>query len=302
MGQSLIVISCNVQAEGGASMDLRRIASLALLRVLLGVVMAAAMIGCASVQTTQGGVVGIERQQTFSSLLSSQEMEKGAGQAYQKIIAEARTKGTLDRDPAQTQRVQRIAARIIPTTSAFRPDAPSWKWEVHVLTSDQINAWCMPGGKIAFYSGIIEKLQLTDDEIAAIMGHEIAHALREHGRERASAAVNQAIAVQIIGGLLGVGDIGQTLADKVLTATIGSRNSREQETESDRIGVELAARAGFHPRAAVQLWQKMAKAGGAGGPEWLSTHPAAETRIRDLEAYSVKVMPLYEQARSAQTR
>ena len=258
--------------------------------------------GCASVQTTQGGVVGVERLQSFSTLLSPRRMEQGASRAYQKIIAEARTKGTLDRDPEQTQRVQRIAKRIIPTTSVFRPDAPSWKWEVHVLTSDQINAWCMPGGKIAFYSGIIEKLQLTDDEIAAIMGHEIAHALREHGRERASSAVNQAIAVQIIGGLLGVGDVGQTLADKVLTATIGSRNSREQETESDRIGVELAARAGFNPRAAVQLWQKMAKAGGAGGPEWLSTHPAAETRIRDLEAYSVKVMPLYEQAKASPPR
>ncbi|MSQ18670.1 MAG: M48 family peptidase [Betaproteobacteria bacterium] len=272
------------------------------LRVMALLCLALAGGGCASVQTTQGGVVGIERQQSFSILLSAEQMDQGAGQAYQKIIAEARAKGTLDRDPAQTQRVQRIAARIIQVTNAFRTDAPSWKWEVHVLTSDQINAWCMPGGKIALYSGIIEKLQLTDDEIAAIMGHEIAHALREHGRERASSAVNQAIAVRIIGGLLGVGDVGQTLADKVLTATIGSRNSREQETESDRIGVELAARAGFHSRAAVQLWQKMAKAGGAGGPVWLSTHPAAETRIRDLEAYSVKVMALYEQARGSHPR
>ncbi|MFM9887892.1 MAG: M48 family metallopeptidase [Burkholderiales bacterium] len=260
------------------------------------------LIACASVQTTQGGAVGVERRQSFSSLLSPQQMEQGAGQAYQKIIAEAKAKGTLDRDPTQTQRIQRIAARIIPTTAAFRPDAPAWKWEVHVLTSDQVNAWCMPGGKIAFYSGIIEKLELTDDEAAAIMGHEIAHALREHGRERASTAVNQAIAIQIIGGLLGVGDVGQTLADQVLTATIGSRNSREQETESDRMGVELAARAGFDPRAAVQLWQKMAKVGGAGGPEWLSTHPAADTRIRDLEAYSLKVMPLYEQARAKTPR
>ncbi len=270
----------------------------------LGIAVASSLllVACATVQTTQGGAVGVERRQTFSSLLSPQQMEQGAGQAYQKIIAEARAKGTLDRDPAQTQRVQRIAARITPVTASFRPDAPGWKWEVHVLTSDQINAWCMPGGKIAFYSGIIEKLQLTDDEIAAIMGHEIAHALREHGRERASAAVNQAIAVQVIGGLLGVGELGQTLADQVLTATIGSRNSREQETESDRIGVELAARAGFNPQAAVQLWQKMAKAGGASGPEWLSTHPAADTRVRDLEAYSLKVMPLYEKAKAAGAR
>ena len=268
----------------------------------LGIAVVGNLLACTSVQTTQGGAVGVERRQSFSSLLSSQQMEQGAGQAYQKIIAEAKAKGTLDRDPAQTQRIQRIAARIIPTTAAFRPDAQSWKWEVHVLTSEQINAWCMPGGKIAFYSGIIEKLELTDDEAAAIMGHEIAHALREHGRERASSAVNQAIAIQIIGGLLGVGDVGQTLADQVLSATIGSRNSREQETESDRIGVELAARAGFDPRAAVQLWQKMAKVGGATGPEWLSTHPAADTRIRDLEAYSLKVMPLYEQAKAKAPR
>src|SRR5512147_3088851 len=132
----------------------------------------ALLAGCQSVQTTQSGVVGVERKQTM--LVSSEEIDQGAARAYEKIIAEARKKGELNRDAAQTERVRRIAHRLIPRTSAFRPDAPAWKWEVNVITSKEINAWCMPGGKIAVYTGLIEKLNATDEELAAVMGHEIA--------------------------------------------------------------------------------------------------------------------------------
>jgi predicted Zn-dependent protease len=269
-------------------------ALLASLFVVLG------LAGCTTVQTTQGGVVGIERKQTMSTMISPLEMEGGAAQAYSQLIGAAQEAEALDVDPEQTRRIQAIASRIIPQTAVFRSDAVDWKWEVHVLKSDEVNAWCMPGGKIAFYSGILEKLELSDDEAAAIMGHEIAHALREHGRERASQKMNQQIGISVVGTVLGLGMIGEALADQVATWTVGLPNSREQETESDRIGVELAARAGYDPRAAVTLWEKMAKQSQGGPPQWLSTHPAAKTRIADLQGYSQRVMPLYEQARQEQ--
>jgi predicted Zn-dependent protease len=194
--------------------------------------------------------------------------------------------------------VKAIAARVIPTTSVFRPDAPSWAWEVNVIQSEELNAWCMPGGKIAFYSGIITKLQLNDDEIAAIMGHEIAHALREHGRERASEQMTSGLLVNVGVIALGGNQAMAEMAGLAYNVTVGLPNSRTHETEADRIGIELSARAGYDPKAAVTLWQKMAKLGGAKGPQFLSTHPSNEGRIKDLEGYSVRVQPLYEQARA----
>jgi predicted Zn-dependent protease len=158
----------------------------------------------------------------------------------------------------------------------------------------------MPGGKIAVYTGIIDKLKLTDDELAAIMGHEIAHALREHGRERASRAAGQGLLVSVVGAATGIGDGGQQLANMALQVAVALPNSRTQETEADRIGVELAARAGYDPRAAVTLWQKMgALSGGASQPGFLSTHPSHAQRIDDLRDYSARVMPLYQAAPKA---
>ena len=155
----------------------------------------------------------------------------------------------------------------------------------------------MPGGKIAFYSGIITKLSLTDDEIAAIMGHEIAHALREHARERASEQQAAGLLIGVGAAILGAGQIGADLGQTAYKVAVGMPNSRSHETEADRIGVELAARSGYDPRAAITLWQKMAKAGGSGPPQFLSTHPSPETRQQDLAVYAARVMPLYEQAR-----
>ncbi len=254
--------------------------------------------GCQSVQTTSAGAVGIDRKQNMSSLVSEADLRKGSEQAYTQLIGQARQKGALNADAQLTQRVRGIAQRMIPVTGAFRSDAPSWKWEVNVLQSDELNAWCMPGGKIAFYSGIITKLQLTDDELAAIMGHEIAHALREHARERASEQQAAGIVIGLGAALLGAGQLGADLGQGAYKVAVGMPNSRAHETEADRIGVELAARAGYDPRAAVSLWQKMAKAAGGGGPpQWLSTHPSAGSRQQDLGAYAARVMPLYEQAK-----
>ena len=255
---------------------------------------AALVAGCQTVQTTQPGVVGVQRQQ--SMLVSPGTINRGAENAYRKILSEASGKGQLNRDAAQLERIRRIAGGLIPQTGAFRSDAPGWQWEVNLIGSKDVNAWCMPGGKIAFYTGLIERLQATDDEIAAVMGHEIAHALREHGRERASQAMAQGIGIAVVGAALGMSGGAQDLTQMVLDLTFNLPNSRTDETEADRIGVELAARGGFDPRAAVTLWEKMAKAGSSQPPQFLSTHPSHASRIGDLRGYSDRVTPLYDEA------
>jgi predicted Zn-dependent protease len=264
--------------------------------------LALALAACETVQTTRSGEIGVDRKQAMTSFVSSSEVDQQASQEYAQILAGARKKGLLNQNPQQAHRVGAIAARLIPQVHVFRDDAPKWKWEVNVLTSKEVNAWCMPGGKIAVYTGLIEKLRLTDDELAAVMGHEIAHALREHARERMGRQVMTqtatgvgAIALEVFTGI----HIDPQLAGTVSQAMFVLPNSRENEREADLIGIELAARAGYDPRAAIALWQKMAQAGGGGTPEWLSTHPNNETRLRDLQNDVQKVMPLYERAKPA---
>jgi predicted Zn-dependent protease len=268
-------------------------------RAAAAVVSVLAVVGCQSVETTEGGVVGVDRRQSMTSLVSAKEIEQQAAQEYGQLMAQAQKKGVLNQNPQQLQRVRAAAQRLIPHTRVFRPDATAWKWEANVLTSKDVNAWCMPGGKIAVYTGLIERLNATDDELAAVMGHEIAHALREHARERIGRQMATqtgttlgAIALEIFTGVR----IDPQLAGTVSQAAFVLPNSREAEQEADRIGVELAARAGYDPRAAITLWQKMAKLGGGSQPEWLSTHPSHETRLKDLEIYAQKVMPLYQAA------
>lgn len=251
--------------------------------------------GCQTVETTQPGVVGVNRQQ--SMMVSSAQVNASAERAYVQLVSGAEKKGQVNRDAAQVGRVRRIAQRLIPQTAAFRADAPGWSWETNVLSSDDVNAWCMPGGKIAVYTGLLERLQPTDDELAAVMGHEIAHALREHGRERVSQAQAQGLVIGILGAAAGVSRAGMDLTNVIVDLTLNKPNSREHETEADRIGVELAARAGYDPRGAIGLWEKMGKLGGGQPPEFLSTHPSPSTRIADLRAYAAKVLPLYEAAR-----
>jgi predicted Zn-dependent protease len=254
--------------------------------------------GCQTVDTTQAGVVGVDRDQRM--MVSSEEVDAGSKKAYAQMMAEAQKKGVLDKDAAMLKRVQDITKRLIPHTAVFRPDAVKWDWEVHLISIDEVNAWCMPGGKMAMYTGLVQKLNATDDEIAAVMGHEIGHALREHARERMSRQMGTQLGVGLIGALFGIGDLGQSIAGQVANVTLNLPNSRLHETESDRIGVELAARAGFDPRAAVGLWEKMGKASGGGQPpKWLSTHPSHEDRIADLKVYSEKVMPLYTAAKGS---
>ena len=255
--------------------------------------------GCATTRTTSGGAVGVDRQQTM--MVSSTEVNRSAEKAYQQTLQEAQQKNLLNRDPAQVQRVRQIANRLIPPTAVFRNDAPGWRWEVNVITSGEINAWCMPGGKIAVYTGIIEKLKLNDDELAAVMGHEMAHALREHGREKAGQAMGVGLAAAV-GGAIGAyygmdASVGQNIIGTVGDLAFMRPNSRGMEQEADRIGVELAARAGYNPHAAVSLWEKMERVAGGGVPQWLSTHPSHSSRIAELRTYADRVQPLYQSAR-----
>ncbi|CAI08815.1 MULTISPECIES: M48 family metallopeptidase [Aromatoleum] len=252
-------------------------------------------VGCQTVQTTRGGTVGVERGQMM--MVSAEEVEQASSKQYAEVLAEARKKNALNRDPRQVARVRAIASRLISQATAFRPDTGDWQWEVNVLSSDQLNAWCMAGGKMAIYSGLIEQLQLSDDEIAAVMGHEIAHALREHSREQVSKAMATGLGISVAGALLGVGEVGQDLMGMVAKVTFELPNSRLHEVEADRIGVELAARAGYDPRAAVGLWDKMASRASGSPPQWLSTHPAHANRQKDLAEYAARVMPLYEAAK-----
>ena len=250
--------------------------------------------GCQS--TTSGGAVGADRQQLL--LVSSAELDRMAAQAYNKLQAESAKKGTLNTDAALTRRVRAIATRITPQTRVFRADAPAWKWEVNTITSKELNAFCMPGGKIMFYSGLIQQLKLTDDEIAVVMGHEIAHALREHSREQVSQAIAAQTAIGVGAALLGVGAGSADLANIAYESLVATKFSRVDEQEADRIGLELAARAGYDPRAGVTVWQKMIDASKGGRPpEFLSTHPTEASRIQDIQSLLPKVMPLYEAAR-----
>lgn len=265
-------------------------------RTMVPLCLAGLTAACQTVQTTQGGAVGVDRKQ--SMLVTSEQVNQAAASNYQNVLSDSRKKGALNADAAQVERIRGIARRLIPQVGVFREDATKWQWEVNVIRSDELNAWCMPGGKIAFYSGIIDRLKLADDEAAAIMGHEMAHALREHARERASQAMAAGIGVQVVGAAAGLGDAGMQLTSLLADYTFVKPNSRLHETEADRMGVELAARAGYDPKAAIRLWNKMAQVSGGQVPQWLSTHPSHESRIKDLETYAAKVMPLYEKARA----
>ncbi|AIR89491.1 M48 family metallopeptidase [Pseudomonas cremoricolorata] len=253
--------------------------------------------GCQAVNTTSGDSVGVHRKQYMFSMLSTDEVNQMYAQSYQKTLSEASSKGALEKSGADARRVQAIADRLIAQAPKLRPDSAQWKWEVNVIKSDELNANCGPGGKIIVYTGLIDKLKLTDAEIAAVMGHEIAHALREHGREAMSKAYGVQMARNGAGALLGLGEGGLALADTVVNYAMTLPNSRANENEADLLGLELSARAGYDPNAAITLWNKMSKASEGAPPEWMSTHPASQSRIAALEAAIPKVMPLYQAAK-----
>lgn len=254
-------------------------------------VLCAFLTGCAS--STHQSVSGVSRSQFL--LLPASTVVNMSAKSYGQTLQEAQKKNTLNADPMLLSRVKNISNRLIKQVSVFRPDAIYWNWEVNVEKNAQLNAYCMPGGKIMVYSGLADKLNATDDELAAVIGHEISHALREHGRERMSQAYIQQFGLQALAAYIGgsAGNMAAKSADMGSQLFFSLPNGREQEREADRMGLELAARAGYHPQAAVTLWQKMAAVNKGAPPEFLSTHPSSEHRIQDLQALIPNVMPLY---------
>lgn len=253
---------------------------------------------CQSVNTTSGGAVGVDRKQSMapSWLLSEKQVEQSAAESYAQEVSKARQQNRLNSDARNTQRINAIAKRLIPHTATFRPDAVNWHWEVNLENRDELNAYCAPGGKIMFFSGIINRLSLSDDEIAAIMGHEMAHALREHGREAMSREMAKQLGMNVLAMSGKVDGQYLQLLDQG-TGVFLLKYSRENETEADRIGLELMARAGYDPTAAISLWRKMAAASSGEPPAWLSTHPSNQGRQQDLNEKIPLVMPLYQQAK-----
>ena len=233
------------------------------------------------------------------SLVPAEQLEQSAQQQYAQLLQEAKAQGRLvPASDAQVQRLHAIAQRLIPFTAQWNRRASQWQWQVALIRSPDINAFCMPGGKIAFYTGILDTLRLTDDEVAMVMGHEMAHALREHAREQLAKNSATSIGISLGAQLLGLGDIGNYAAQ--LGGQLLSLNfSRSDESDADLVGLEIAARAGYNPQAAVRLWEKMGQATGNStqGLAFLSTHPSGPQRIRQLQANVPKVQGLYEQAK-----
>ncbi len=247
------------------------------------------MAGCSS--TTGAGAVGANRKQLL--LVSSDEVMNLASKSYQQTLSQARQKGVLDVNASQLARLKRIANHLIPQTSVYRTDATKWQWEVHIIQAETMNAYVMPGGKIVFYSGIIDNLKLTDAEIAAIMGHEMAHALREHSREKLSRSMATGGVISIASAAFGLSAGQAQVAQLAGDVGLSLPHSRTQESEADKIGLELMARASYNPNAAVSLWQKMQAKSGSSGPQFLSTHPSSSNRIKQIQDLLPAVMPLY---------
>ena len=268
----------------GQYLSLKPYASLALIALLSA---------CAN--TTRPGAVGVNRSQFM--MISSSEVDRLSAISYNDQAQKAKEKNILVTSGPTYDRLKRIANRLIPQTGEFRDDTRQWNWQLTLINAPTLNASCAPGGKITFYTGIIEQLNLSDDEIAAIMGHEIAHALREHGRERVSQAMAQGAVVNI--AMAAAGGYGSAIsaANQVAQYVLVLPNSRQNESEADAIGLELAARAGYNPQAAISVWKKMIKATDSKSPpEFLSTHPSGETRIEQLTALMPVVEPLYQQS------
>jgi len=200
-------------------------------------------------------------------------------QAYLSTVNDLDKENKLLDDPKMADRVATITGRLVTEAVAMYPQTADWEWSVAIIDDPEtVNAWCMAGGRMAVYTGLFEKLKLTDAEFAQIMGHEISHALANHTAERMSRAMATSIGIVALG--VASDRPAATMAGGALAAKVALElpNSRTAESEADEIGMELAVRAGYAPEAAVTLWQKMGSLGGSKPPEFLSTHPAPGNR------------------------
>ena len=240
--------------------------------------------------------IQVDKPSKLRNLVPAEQLERAADKQFNQMKREAAQKNALARDDhPELIRLRAIAQRLMPHAARWNPASSRWAWEVQLFGSNAINAFCMPGGKIGFYLGILEKLKLTDNEVAMIMGHEMAHALREHSRERLAKNQLTGIGAGLLSSILGLGDLGRTVMDYGAQLTM-LKFSRDDESEADLIGLDIAARGGFDPRAGVTLWRKMSSASNKTPPQWLSTHPSGTDRIAEIERHLDRVMPLYAKA------
>lgn len=258
-------------------------------------------------QTVVQDGIQVRPMSRFRKLAPKEQIEAQSRQQYMQLVQQAAQKGALvPQNHPQMQRLRNIARRIIPQATRWNPDAARWDWQVNLFNADQINAFCMPGGRIGVYTGILTKLQLTDDEAAAILGHEIAHALREHSSEQYGKSVATQVGSRVVGGVIAsIFGIDPGITDTVAQYTakgFSLKYSRDDEREADLIGLDLAARAGFDPRAGIVLWEKMAAASRGAPPAFLSTHPGGRERIAQMQAHMDVLLPLYARAKGTSTR
>ena len=282
------------------------------------IVVAVSLVACAGVAPAQQQVqrqdkavvqdgIQLRPMPKYRMLASEEKIEAQSKAQYAQMMQQAAQKGALaPADHPQVIRLRNIAKSIIPHTTRWNPAAAKWNWQVNLLGSQQINAFCMPGGRIGFFSGILTQLKLTDDEAAAIMGHEIAHALREHGREQmvksTATNVGARLGGAVLAAVLGI-DPGITDTVAQYGAQFASlKFSRDDEREADLIGLDIAARAGYDPRAGVVLWQKMGQVSRGSPPQWLSTHPGGADRIRQMQEHMDVLLPLYARAKGTSMR
>ena len=267
-----------------------------LLKPLILVLFMAHLVGCVT-----NPITGRSQAMTVSDA----DAARTSASAYQELLVQAQNQKRLDEDPTELQRVNHIAHAIIQRAIQLRPQTSYWNWDVHVLKSDEINAWCMAGGKIAVYTGLLNTIQPSDDELAVVLGHEIAHALLSHQAEKMSRAQmqNAGISIGLItASALGFGVPGMgTLASSAAQLGLELPNSREAETEADQVGLRLSAEAGFNPEAAVSLWEKMAQYSNSKTPGWLSTHPDPGSRINAMRLEAEQLKPVYEAAKASKT-
>jgi len=258
----------------------RKISTLLLLAVLLG--------ACAVSPTGRRQFLLVSEE---SAIAASRE-------AYVAQINELNAAGKLVTDPVITRRVDRITGRLVAQAVMLRPETAGWEWSVEVIDEPMtVNAWCMAGGRMAVYTGLLQQLEPTDDELAQVMGHEISHALANHTAEKMSVAMATQVGV-VAAGVLADDNAAAVMGAAALAAqfAIGLPNSRTAETEADEIGIEIAAKAGYDPNAAVTLWQKMGAASGEGPPQFMSTHPSPANRQERLRELAPQMMGYYQAA------
>jgi len=227
-------------------------------------------------------------------LVSEESAIASSKEAYLTTVRELDDAGKLEESPAINRRVDRITGQLITEAIKMRPETAKWEWNVVVIDDpEQVNAWCMAGGRMAIYTGLLDQVKPTDDELAQVMAHEISHALAKHTAEKMSMQIATGVGVAAVGVASNSRGVAMTGAAVTAMLAVNLPNSRSAEKEADEMGIELAAKAGFNPAAAASLWTKMAAVNKTSPPQFLSTHPSPGNRQRELARLEPEMMKYY---------